>query len=122
VSGWPRVEKTGVFGAGGGFIDWSNEVRSDAVWCPSNDRPFRDQPVSRRALFDELERTALQPLPSRPFELADWKSGKVNIDYHVEFDTRYYSVPHQLVHEPVVVRATAQIVELIHRNRLVTSH
>ena len=87
-----------------------------------NDRPFRGQPTSRRALFDELERAALQPLPSRPFELAEWKSGKVNIDYHVEFDTRYYSVPHQLVHEPVDVRATAQVVEILHRNRRVTSH
>ena len=88
-----------------------------------NDRPFRGQPVSRRALFDELERDALQPLPSRPFELATWKSGgKVNIDYHVEFDARYYSVPHQLVHEAVDVRATAQVVESVHRNRGVTSH
>ncbi len=87
-----------------------------------NDRPFRGQPVSRRALFEELERAALQPLPSAPFELAEWKSGKVNIDYHVEFDTRYYSVPHQLVHEPVDVRATAQVVEILHRNRRVTSH
>ena len=48
-----------------------------------NDRPFRGQPVSRRALFDELERAALQPLPSVPFELADWKSGKVNIKWGV---------------------------------------
>src|SRR6266508_2174986 len=41
---------------------------------------------------------------------------------HVEFDTRYYSVPHQLVHEPVDVRAMAQVVEILHRNRRVTSH
>jgi len=87
-----------------------------------NDRPFRGQPTSRRTLFDELERAALQPLPSTPFELAEWKSGKVNIDYHVEFDARYYSVPHQLVHEPVHVRATAQVVEILHRHRRVTSH
>jgi len=87
-----------------------------------NERPFRGQPVSRRALFDELERAALQPLPTRPFELAEWKSGKVNIDYHVEFDARYYSVPHQLVHEPIDVRATAQVVEILHHHRRVTSH
>src|SRR5207245_4850878 len=87
-----------------------------------NDRPFRGQPVSRRAFFDELERAALQPLPSVPFELAEWKSAKVNIDYHVEFDTRYYSVPYQLVHEPVEVRATAHVVEVLHRNRRVAGH
>jgi hypothetical protein len=48
-----------------------------------NDRPFRGQPTSRRALFDELERAALQPLPSAPFELAEWKPGKVNIKWGV---------------------------------------
>src|SRR5215470_8520537 len=62
------------------------------------------------------------PLPSSPFELAEWRSGKVNLDYHVEFEARYYSVPHQLVHEPVHVRATAQVVEILHRHRRVTSH
>ena len=87
-----------------------------------NDRPFRGQQVSRRALFEELERDALQPLPSTRYELAEWKSAKVNIDYHVEFDTRYYSVPYQLVHEPVEVRATAHVVEVLHRNRRVASH
>jgi hypothetical protein len=73
-------------------------------------------------LFEELERDALQPLPSTPYELATWKSAKVNLDYHVELDTRYYSVPYQLVHEPVEVRATAQVVEILHRNRRVSSH
>ncbi|HLZ25032.1 MAG TPA: hypothetical protein VKQ30_23165 [Ktedonobacterales bacterium] len=87
-----------------------------------NDRPFRGQPVSRRALFEELERAALRPLPTTRYELAEWKSAKVNIDYHVEFDTRYYSVPYQLAHEPVEVRATAQVVEILHRNRRVSSH
>jgi transposase len=86
------------------------------------ERPFRGQPVSRRALFEELERAALQPLPTTRYELAEWKSAKVNIDYHVEFDTRYYSVPYQLVHEPVEVRATAHVVEVLHRNRRVSSH
>ena len=87
-----------------------------------NTRPFRGQPVSRRALFEELERAALQPLPTTPYELATWKSAKVNIDYHIEFDERYYSVPYQLVHEPVDVRTTAHVVEILHRNRRVASH
>ena len=37
----------------------------------------------------------------------------VNIDYHVEFDGRYYSVPYQLVRQPVEVRATATTVEVL---------
>jgi transposase len=88
-----------------------------------NDRPFRGQTISRRQLFEELERGALQPLPATPYEFASWKPATtVNIDYHVEFDTRFYSVPHRLVHEHVDVRATATTVEIFHRGRRVTSH
>lgn len=87
-----------------------------------NDRPFRGQPLSRRALFEQIEQSALQPLPATPYELATWKRAKVNIDYHVEFDQHYYSVPYQLAREPIEVRATAHVVEILHRGRRVASH
>ena len=51
--------------------------------------------LSRRALFEQIERPALQPLPQTRYEFAIWKPAKVNIDYHIEFADRYYSVPHQ---------------------------
>jgi transposase len=87
-----------------------------------NERPFRGQASSRRALFAEVERCALQPLPPTRYEFAIWKTAKVNIDYHVEFDMHLYSVPYRLVRETVEVRATATVVELFHRGRRVASH
>ena len=87
-----------------------------------NDRRFRGQAISRRALFEELERDALQPLPATRYEFATWKPARVNIDYHVEFDTRYYSVPYELARQAVEVRATANVVEIFHRGRRVASH
>lgn len=69
-----------------------NEAIAERVaWL--NARPFRGEPASRAELFAELERPALRPLPARRYELAAWKKVTVNIDYHVEFDRRYYSVP-----------------------------
>jgi transposase len=87
-----------------------------------NTRRFRGQPVSRKALFEELERPALQPLPTTRYAFATWKPARVNIDYHVECDTRYYSVPYQLARQAVEVRATAAVVEIFHRGRRVASH
>jgi transposase len=87
-----------------------------------NQRRFRGQDLSRRALFETLERPALQPLPATPYEFAVWKPAKVNIDYHVEFETRWYSVPYRLAREAVEVRATATVVEVFHRGRRVASH
>ncbi len=50
-----------------------------------------------RALFEQLERPALKPLPAVPYEYAEWRHAKVGVDYHVEVEQRYYSVPHRLV-------------------------
>ena len=37
--------------------------------------------------------------PTERFVYGEWKTARVNIDYHVEVDDHYYSVPHALVHE-----------------------
>jgi transposase len=87
-----------------------------------NARRFRGQTISRRDLFEELERDALQPLPATRYEFATWKPARVNIDYHVEFDDRYYSAPYELARQAVEVRATANVVEIMHRGRRVASH
>ena len=87
-----------------------------------NTRPFRKLEGCRRSQYLALDRPALKPLPPRRFEPAEWKRAKANIDYHVEFDHRYYSVPHGLAQQEVMVRATASTVELLHGGRRVASH
>jgi transposase len=87
-----------------------------------NRRPFKKLPGSRRELFEAIDRPALRPLPERPYEFATWRSAKVNIDYHVEVDHHWYSVPHQLVGQVCDIRVTAGIVEVLHRGRRVASH
>jgi transposase len=87
-----------------------------------NARPFRKLPGSRRSLFEELDRPALRPLPARPYEYAEWRTAKVNIDYHVEVERHWYSVPHGLVGQQLDIRAGARVVEVLHRGRRVASH
>ena len=78
--------------------------------------------TSRRALFEQLDRPALQPLPPTPYEYAEWKRCRVNLDYHVEIAKHYYSVPHQLIRQEVEARITAATVEIFHRGKRVASH
>ena len=87
-----------------------------------NARPFRKLPGSRLSMFTELDRPALRPLPARPYEYAEWRTAKVNIDYHVEADRHWYSVPYQLVGQHCDIRLTAGAVEVLHRGRRVASH
>lgn len=88
-----------------------------------NERPMRDYGgKSRRELFELVDKPALSPLPTERFVMCDWKTARVNVDYHVVVDGSYYSVPHALVHEQVDVRTTARIVEVFHKTQRVASH
>jgi transposase len=72
---------------------------------------------SRRELFEELDKPALRPLPDRPYEYAEWKNARVNIDYHVEYDKHFYSVKHTLIHEEVRIRATEHMITIYHKSQ-----
>jgi transposase len=61
-------------------------------------------------------------LPERRYEYAEWKKHKVNIDYHVEIDHHYYSVPYQLKRQDLDVRITSSTVELFFKGKRVASH
>ncbi|MGH9028198.1 MAG: IS21 family transposase [Acidimicrobiales bacterium] len=87
-----------------------------------NERPFKKLDGSRAQLFEALDRPALRPLPPTRYEFAAWKKAKVNIDYHVEVDRHYYSVPHQLVGKVVELRLTASVVEVLFSAKRVASH
>ena len=88
-----------------------------------NNRPMKHLGASRRELFERLDRPALRPLPLSRFELAEWSTPRVNIDYHVDVDHNYYSVPYQLLGERVNARATASTVEIFFNSpRRIASH
>src|SRR2546428_1438494 len=84
---------------------------------------MRQRGASRRELFGRLDRPAFRPLPASRFEMAEWKSCGVNIDYHIEVDHNYYSVPYQLRGERVEARSTASTVEIFFNSpRRIASH
>ena len=58
----------------------------------------------RRALFEKLERPALKTLPTEPYAYAEWKQCRAGLDYHVEVEKHYYSVPHTLLRETMWAR------------------
>ena len=56
-----------------------------------NDRQMRGWGTSRRALFEQLDKSALRSLPPLPYEYAEWKRCRVGLDYHVEIAKHYYA-------------------------------
>jgi transposase len=87
-----------------------------------NGREMRRLGVSRRQLFETIERPAMQSLPEQDYEYAEWRFARVGIDYHVEAEGFFYSVPHALLREQVDTRITTRTIEIFHRGKRVASH
>ena len=87
-----------------------------------NNKPFQKLPGSRRSLFESLDKPALNALPAERYQFAEWKEARVHIDYHVEVDKHYYSVPYLLVKKQQTVRMTSQTIECFHKGQRVASH
>jgi len=102
-------------------VDEVNEAIAPLL-AQLNNKPFQKLTGCRASVFAEIDAPALHALPLQTWELACYKTVKVHIDSHIQFDTHYYSVPHALVGQSVEVRATARVVEVLHRGQRVASH
>lgn len=87
-----------------------------------NTRPFKKLPGCRRGAFESLDRPALKALPAGRMAICRFKRARVNVDYHVELDGHYYSVPHRLVRAEVELRITATTVEAFAQQQRVACH
>jgi len=87
-----------------------------------NNRPMEHVGKSRKELYDLVDRPALKPLPLTPYEFAIWKKARVSIDYHVEFEGVYYSVPSHLHSADVMIRAAEKTIEIFLNGKRVAAH
>jgi uncharacterized protein YjiS (DUF1127 family) len=78
--------------------------------------------LSRSDLFASIERPALRALPASNYEFAEWRLARVALDYHVEIEGFYYSVPHALIRAQVDVRITSRTIEVFHHGKRVVAH
>ena len=61
-------------------------------------------------------------LAGEPLRVRSWRICRVSIDYHVEVEAHYYSVPHRFVRAEVEVRFTVRTVEIFHRGERIAAH
>jgi transposase len=92
------------------------------VMTRMNTRVMRKLGVSRADLLESLDRPALRALPETDYEYAEWKLVRAGLDYHVEIEGFYYSVPHALIRKQVDARITTGTIELFHRGQRVAAH
>ena len=100
--------------------DLNQAIKQRLTWL--NDRKRTDNALSRRMLFEQQEKSALQPLPAYPFDYLEIKQAKVHIDYHVAFKKHHYSVPHNYTRQTVLIRASERLIEIYHQNQRIACH
>lgn len=100
-----------------------NEL-NEAIWerlNAFNHKPFQKKDGSRADAFEE-EKAFLLPLPPRPFELSEWKTAIVSLNYHISVDKMNYSVPYEYIRQKVDVRITKNTVKIFFGGNRICSH
>ncbi|MCZ6612829.1 MAG: IS21 family transposase [Planctomycetota bacterium] len=87
-----------------------------------NARVTRHLGASRRELFEQLDQPALAALPAEPYVYAEWKECKAGLDYHVEIEKHYYSVPHRYLGCKLWARFTDRTVEVFVAGKRIACH
>jgi len=86
-----------------------------------NRNPFQKKEGSRSGIFRNEEQHLLLPLPTTPYELAEWKTATVQFNYHISIDQMLYSVPHEYIKKKVDVRVTDKVISVyINQDRIAT--
>lgn len=87
-----------------------------------NKRPFSKMDGCRLQLFKETDKNALKALPEHRFSSGEWKKATVHIDYHIQVDRHYYSVPYRYVGKLVEVRLTGSTLEVFSDGERLATH
>lgn len=89
-----------------------------------NNRVMHKMKISRRDLFEDIERAELLPLPRDSYEFKKFQKAKAHINYHVllKEDEHYYSVPHRYRGREIRVIYTDSVVSLYFNNTRIAIH
>lgn len=88
----------------------------------ANNRKFQKLTGTRKSKFLELDKPALKPLNQERYVYKKFLKKRVGLDYHIEIEKHFYSVPHPLVTKEVEVVLSTNIVEIIYAGKVIASH
>jgi transposase len=99
-----------------------NAAIVDLLTRLNDERVMRRFGQTRRQLFEDIDAPLLKPLPAEPYILAQWRKCRVGLDYHVEVEKHFYSVPYRHARAAVEVRITARTVEIFAIGERIAAH
>lgn len=106
---------------------FSLQELNEAIWVELeklNNAPFQRRQISRRELFNEIEKNELQPLPVGRYEIKHYQVSKVEFNHHIYLkeDKHYYSVPYQYTGKKIKTVYTGRMVEIFNDHVRIALH
>jgi len=106
---------------------FSLQELNQAIWEELenlNNTPFQRRDMSRRELFNEIEKNELQPLPAERYEIKHFQVSRAEFNHHIYLkeDKHYYSVPYQYTGKKVKAIYTSRTVEVFSDNVRIALH
>lgn len=93
-----------------------------ALTVDLNNRKMRHLGQTRSELFLALDKPNALSLPLEPFQFYTWATCRVGVDYCIQVDDHYYSVPHAHAREQVGVRLYEKTVEVFLKGERIALH
>lgn len=87
-----------------------------------NNQSFQKREGSRKSVFEEEEKSKLMPLPLKRYQLSEWRTGKVQLNYHIQVNRMYYSVPYEYAQSQVDIRVNKDLIEVYFKDIRIASH
>ena len=87
-----------------------------------NAKDYSKKYGSRTSIFELEEKSTLLSLPTVKFHSYDEKEATVWRDFHIQYDSAFYSVPIEYIGHKVTVKATNDTVRVYDGNKLIAEH
>jgi len=110
--------------AGRQFEDVHEANQKALIWCRQEIGMRVNGTTQRKPfeVFEEVEKAALKPLPSAPFECPLWKECTVHPDQYIVFQKAFYSLPTRYIGRKVWVRGTGRRTQIFLDEVLIKTH
>lgn len=120
--GVPYVRKSFIAGrefrdkadANARLIDWLINKAGYRIHGTTKQQPLK--------IFDMVEKGALLPLPEEAFEISTWKEATLHRDCHVTVEGSYYSAPHTLRGQKLMICLVDNVTRIFHNYHLIAVH
>ena len=87
-----------------------------------NEKPFQKKEGTRKSVFEKEDKPVLNPLPKTPYEIIISKKVIVGIDYHVQYNHKYYSVPYTYRGKEVMLNIAGDTLKIFSCDDLIATH